>query len=132
EIQVHLMRDRNDEIEGLKEPHDLEILLDKERVERFTVQPPPKGQSDQAVDANLKTRIKVTAGPHKVGVTFVKKSSSLLETPRQPLNVHFNYYRHPRLGPAVYEVSIVGPIATNVEDRLLERDSPLFQESPSR
>ncbi len=159
EIQVHLMRDRNDEIEGLKEPHELEVLLDKARIERFTVQPPPKGQSDQAVDANFKARVKVTAGPHKVGVTFVQKSASLLETPRQPLNVHFNYYRHPRLGPAIYEVSIVGPFETTGEaagigefsgtplkkgtvpvgnadlsgkDRSLERESPLSQQSPSR
>src|SRR5262249_55007680 len=59
--------------------------------------------------ANLKTRVKVTAGPHKVAVAFLKKGSSLLETTVQPLNVHFNFYRHPRIGPAVYEVSIVGP-----------------------
>lgn len=110
EIQVHLMRDRNDEIESLKEPHELEVLLDRARVERFSIKPPPKGQSDQSVDANLKTRVKLTAGPHSVGVTFLKKSSSLLETRRQPLNVHFNFYRHPRLGPAVYEVSILGPM----------------------
>ncbi|MDB5339292.1 MAG: Protein of unknown function (DUF1587)/Protein of unknown function (DUF1592)/Protein of unknown, partial [Planctomycetaceae bacterium] len=109
EIQVHLMRDRNEGIEGLSEPHELEVLVDRERVERFTVKPPPGGVSDQSVDANLKSRVKIAAGPHKVGVAFIKKPSSLLETKRQPLNVHFNYYRHPRLGPAVYEVSIIGP-----------------------
>ena len=109
EIQVRLMRDRNEGIEGLSEPHELEVLLDRERVELFTVKPPPNGVSDQSVDANLKSRVKVTAGPHKVGVAFLKKPSSLLETTRQPLNVHFNYYRHPRIGPAVYEVSIIGP-----------------------
>lgn len=109
EIQVHLMRDRNEGIEGLSEPHELEMQVDRERVELFTVKPPPKGQSDQSVDANLKSRIKLTAGQHNVGVAFLKKPSSLQESSRQPLNVHFNYYRHPRLGPAVYEVSIIGP-----------------------
>jgi hypothetical protein len=109
EISVHLMRDRNEGIEGLSEPHELEVLVDRARVELFTVKPPPKGQSDQSVDANLKSRVKVTAGPHKLGVAFLKKPASLLETARQPLNVHYNYYRHPRIGPAVYEVSIVGP-----------------------
>lgn len=109
EIQVHLMRDRNEDIEGLNGPHDLEVLLDRERVQLFTVSPPANGESDQEVDANLTSRIRVKAGPHQVGATFVKQPSSLLETARQPLNVHFNYYRHPRLGPAVYEVSIVGP-----------------------
>ncbi|MEX2288272.1 MAG: DUF1592 domain-containing protein [Planctomycetaceae bacterium] len=109
EIQVRLMRDRNEGIEGLSEPHELEVLLDRERVDLFTVEPPPKGHSDQSVDAKLKSRPKITAGPHKLGVAFLKKSSSLLETARQPLNVHFNFYRHPRIGPAVYEVSVVGP-----------------------
>ena len=112
EIQVHLMRDRNEAIESLSEPHELEVLMDRERVELFTIKPPPKGTSDQSVDANLKSRVKVTAGLHKLGVAFLKKPSSLLETTRQPLNVHYNFYRHPRLGPAVYEVSIVGPFET--------------------
>lgn len=109
EVQVHLMRDRNEGVEGLSEPHELEVLMDRERVDLFMVKPPAKGESEQSIDANLKSRVKVKAGPHKLGVTFLKKPSSLLETTRQPLNVHFNYYRHPRIGPAVYEVSIVGP-----------------------
>ncbi len=65
--------------------------------------------SDKSVDANLTTRVKVSAGPHDVGVVFLKKSSALLETVRQPLNVHFNFYRHPRIGPAIYQVTIRGP-----------------------
>ena len=109
EIQVRLMRDRNEGVEGLREPHDLEVSLDRECVELFVVKPPPRGQSDQSLDANLNTRVKVTAGPHQVGVGFLKKPSSLLETERQPLNVHFNFYRHPRIGPAVFQLSIIGP-----------------------
>lgn len=109
EVQVRLMRDRNEGVEGLRESHELEVSLDRERVELFTVKPPPRGQSDQSIDANLNSRIKVTAGSHQVGVGFLKKPSSLLETERQPLNVHFNYYRHPRIGPAVFQVSIIGP-----------------------
>src|SRR6185436_12398605 len=80
EIQVHLMRDRNEGIEGLSEPHEFEVLMDRERVDLFTVKPPAKGESEQNVDANLKSRVKVKAGPHKLGVTFLKKSSPLLET----------------------------------------------------
>src|SRR6185369_12376915 len=44
-----------------------------------------------------------------VGVTFVKSPSSLLETKRQPYQAHFNMHRHPRLTPAIYQVSINGP-----------------------
>ena len=57
----------------------------------------------------MKIRVPVTAGPHVLGVTFPKKPSLLLETARQPYEAHFNYYRHPRLQPAVYEISIIGP-----------------------
>jgi len=121
EVQVRLMRDRNEGVEGLNEPHELEVQLDRERAALFTVKPPPRGESDQNVDANLNTRLRATAGPHQVGVAFLKKPSSLLETMRQPLNVHFNYYRHPRIGPAVFEVSIIGP---------LEAEGP--GDSPSR
>jgi hypothetical protein len=108
EIQIHLMRDRNDDIEGLSGRHELEILLDRERAGLFTIER-PRGGNDRQLDANLKSRLKVQAGQHKLGVTFLKQPSSLLETTRQPLNVHFNFYRHPRLGPAIYEISIVGP-----------------------
>lgn len=116
EVQIHLMRDRNDDIEGLSGQHELEVLVDRERVERFTIERSKPG-NDRQIDADLKSRIRVQAGPHKLGVTFLKQPSSLLETTRQPLNVHFNFYRHPRLGPAVYEISIVGPFAaTGVGD----------------
>ena len=108
EIQVRLTRDRNDEVEGLRERHELQLLLDRELVASFTVTP-PKDRNFDAVDRHLKARIPVKAGPHQLGVTFVKNPSSLLETKRQPYNVHFNFHRHPRLGPAVYQVSINGP-----------------------
>ncbi len=108
EIQVRLTRDRNDEVEGLRERHQLELLLDGKRVTSFTVEPPRDRNFDK-VDQHLKARVAVKAGPHQVGVTFVKNPSSLLETKRQPFNVHFNMHRHPRVGPAVYQVSINGP-----------------------
>jgi mono/diheme cytochrome c family protein len=111
EIQIRLTRDRNEEIEGLNEPHELEVLLDRERVKLFTVTPPPGRRNYETVDAKLKIRVPVTAGPHQVGVTFLKNPSALLETKRQPYNAHFNMHRHPRLGPAIYQVSINGPYA---------------------
>ena len=51
----------------------------------------------------------------KVPLTLVpmilSKASSLLETERQPLLSHFNEQRHPRLTPAIYQVTITGPYA---------------------
>ncbi len=118
EIQVRLARDRDEHVEGLSEAHDLELLIDLERAELWTVKPPranARASDDYSkpthenVDQHLKTRVSVTAGPHEIGVAFLKKPSSLLETKRQPLNVHYNMYRHPRISPAVYQVSITGP-----------------------
>jgi len=39
----------------------------------------------------------------------VKKPTLLLEAARQPYQAHFNSYRHPRIQPALYSVTIVGP-----------------------
>jgi hypothetical protein len=112
EFQVRLRRDRDEKIEGLSEPHELELLLDRQRVHLFAVAPlRPAGPAEPAreADAHLTVRAVVKAGPHDVGVTFLKKPSDLPETPRQPYQAHFNSYRHPRLQPAIYSVSIVGP-----------------------
>jgi hypothetical protein len=109
EIQIRLTRDRNEEVEGLREPHELEVLLDRELVRRFTVAPPKGDRNFEKVDAHLKVRMPVTAGPHQLGVTFLKNPSSLLETRRQPYLAHYNMHRHPRLGPAIYQISINGP-----------------------
>ncbi|HMJ91928.1 MAG TPA: DUF1592 domain-containing protein [Candidatus Acidoferrum sp.] len=109
EIQIRLTRDRNEEIEGLREPHEVELLLDGEPVKSFTVAPPKGHKNFELVDQHLKVRIPVTAGPHRLGVTFVKNPSSLLETRRQPYVARFNMHRHPRLGPAIYQISINGP-----------------------
>jgi mono/diheme cytochrome c family protein len=108
EFTMRLTRDRNEDIEGLREPHDLELLLDKQRLQLFTVEP-PRGEKPPAADGHLQVRVPVKAGPHEVGAAFLKQSSALLETERQPYQAHFNYYRHPRIQPAVYSVSIVGP-----------------------
>src|SRR5688572_7366394 len=42
EFQIRLMRDRDEHVEGLTEPHDVELLLDRERVRVFTVTPPER------------------------------------------------------------------------------------------
>jgi hypothetical protein len=113
EIQVRLSRDRNENVEGLTEPQQIELTLDGQRVQMFGVKP-NRNQSgayyaDEAVDKDLKTRIHVTAGPHEVGVVFPRKTFALEETERQPSLAHFNMDRHPRVQIALYSVSIAGP-----------------------
>ena len=119
EIQIRLTRDRNEHVEGLTEAHELELLLDRERLQVFTVKPPQREAgfsedyqpSHDMIDQHLKIRVPVKAGPHALGVAFLKNPSVLLETARQPYQAHFNSYRHPRIQPAIYSVSIIGPYA---------------------
>src|SRR6185369_17105895 len=124
-----LMRDRHEMVEGLHEPHELLVLIDREQKESFTVVP-PKGRKDYSlVDEHLKARINVAAGPHDLGVTFLKNGASLLETRRQPFQAHFNMHRHPRQTPAVFQITITGPYsATGAGDTPSRRR--LFTEEP--
>ena len=101
DVQIRLARDRNEHVEGLREPHEVELMLDGERVKLFTVTPPPAGKDHSLVDKDLNVRIPVKAGPHVVAVAFPKKASPLLETERQPWQAHFNMDRHPRIKPAL-------------------------------
>ena len=113
DIVVRLSRDRNEEVEGLREPHDVEILLDRERLGLFTITPPKDPTEQPLVDQHLRVRVPIKAGPHEVGVTFIKKPTELIETERQPYLARFNFYRHPRVTPALYSVSIAGPYDAN-------------------
>ena len=109
EIQVRLARDRNEQVEGLKAPHEIEVLIDGERVALATVKPPGADKNAEGVDTHLKFRVPIKAGLHHVGVTFIKNPSVLIETERQPFVARFNMHRHPRTAPALYQTSITGP-----------------------
>ncbi len=111
DIQIWLARNRNEEIEGLSEAHEVHLLLDRKRAATFTVKPPTDRFDYSQVDKHLKTRLDVAAGPHNLTVTFPKTRNSLLETMRQPTQSRFNMHRHPRTVPAVFQVSITGPYA---------------------
>jgi len=110
DIQVYLARGYSGDVDGLRDPqpHEMKLLLDRTPVGTITIQKPANGD-DKLLDKNFKIRVPVKAGPHDVAVTFVRNSSSLLETSRQPLPVHFNERRHPRITPAISQFSITGP-----------------------
>ncbi len=116
EIQVRLSRNRNENVEGLYDPHDLEITLDGERLQLFEIRPNRMVvagyYADADIDKHLQVRVTVGAGPHRVGAAFLKKSSALIETERQPYDAHFNMDRHPCTQPGVRSVAIAGPFAT--------------------
>jgi hypothetical protein len=118
DIQIYLARGYAGDVDGLKDaqqPHEIKVLLDRTPIGEFTIQRPANGD-DSLIDRNLKIRVPVTAGPHQVGVTFLKNSSSLIETARQPLQSRFNERRHPRITPAISQVSVTGPYAPQGAD----------------
>ena len=119
QFELRLTRDRNELIEGLTEPHQFEVSVDGVRQQVFTLKPAPRtGPVDtvapqyapeQAVDAHLNFRARVTGGPHVVQAAFIKRPSALIETERQPYLASYNSDRTPRTQPALYSVSIAGP-----------------------
>jgi hypothetical protein len=110
DLQIVLARNLENNVTGLREarPHHLLVLLDREPIATFTVQKAANGDDTHA-DKDLKARVKVSAGLHDLGVTFLKEGSSLVETIRQPAESHYNDRRYPRTVPAVSQVSITGP-----------------------
>jgi len=111
EIDIRLTRDRNEVVEGLSAPHKLMILLDREKLAEFTVEPPPGRKDFTKVDAHLNRRLQIGGGTHQLGVTFLDRAQSLLESKRQPYDAQYNMHRHPRQSPAVFQVSISGPFS---------------------
>ncbi len=117
-VQVLLARDLAGTVSGLREdrPHELLVLVDRKPVATFTVQKPANGD-DTLLDKDFTVRVALPAGPHELGVTFVKAGASLIDTARQPTESRFNDRRHPRTVPAISQVSVTGPyVPTGVAD----------------
>jgi hypothetical protein len=91
-IKVVLARNSVEVTRGLEEPHQVEILVDGERVFQATV----GGKVDtdlatrnpvssrETLEARLQTRVRIQAGPHSIGATFVKKDNAEFDTILQP------------------------------------------------
>ena len=74
----------------IREPHQLELSLDGERVAIFHLTPPDPDR-DQGAAYNrgpdsLQARVQVGAGPRVVTAAFIKKTSALAESVRQPFD----------------------------------------------
>ncbi|MCU1330319.1 MAG: hypothetical protein JWN34_5689 [Bryobacterales bacterium] len=110
-IQIRLSRDRDERIEGLADAHQAEIAIDGVRVKTFSVKPVPLLTDHQHIDSGMEVRLPIKAGPHDVTASFIRKTSALIETARQPYQSRFNAERHPRTQPALYSISILGPYA---------------------
>jgi hypothetical protein len=91
-LKVILARNTVDVIRGLEEPHQIEILIDGDRVFEATIggkddtdvvtKNPTEGRN--MIEARLQVKTHVSAGPHSVGVTFVKKDDAEFDYILQP------------------------------------------------
>lgn len=126
----------------VKEPHQLEVSIDGERVKTFTLTPRrPQARPQQpnpaqapnpapATDKNqpkpptaeelaaqgfggkppeFELRVPVKAGPRVVTVTFIKKTSALAESVRQPFTRPHGEGDYLLYEPHLGTVSIIGP-----------------------
>lgn len=142
EIRLRLARDRDEHVEGLHRTHKIDVLLDGKLAHQFTVEPAKSKtylkRDETNLDAHLGTRVHAEAGPHRVGVTFPVLGSSLAETKRQPFDASFNRHRHPRRNPAIFEISITGPLNANSGGdtpsriELLESSAQSFEDGTER
>ena len=113
------------------EPHDLELSIDGERIELLTVgkkpdPDDPRGLYTPQIEA-LEVRAPVTAGPHEVGVAFLRKTSA------EPEGIRKLYLRpftgegsggDSRYQPYVESLTIAGPYESS--------GSRPVEETPSR
>ena len=118
EIQVRLQRNRNENVEGLTEAHDVEITLDGERLARFTMEP-SRNYVMQAKRCVLRRRGNRQppqrayrgAGRSARGRRDLHQEELRADRgrPGSPTTPTSTWIRHPRQQPAVRTVSIVGP-----------------------
>ena len=127
-FKIELKRQLYDYIIGMGEPHQLDVRLDGVLLKRFTVGGEGKGMTTPenfagntpgdpewerymlTADRGLEVRAPVKAGPHVVGVSFVRRlweSEGVLQPPqtgfgRTTNELYFGY-------PALKTVSIGGP-----------------------
>jgi mono/diheme cytochrome c family protein len=99
------------------EPHEMEVSLDGERVQVFSVKRPAgRGAAAggdaaaQDPEAGLHVRVPVTAGPHELTVTFLRKTSALVE---EDLRLPFEKpYLNQVFQPQVGSITVTGPFNT--------------------
>jgi cytochrome c553 len=127
-IRVRLRRQLYDYILGLGEPHQLDVRLDGKRVQRFSIGGEATGRPAPATfvgnmlgspewekymheaDYGLEVRVAVTAGEHRVGVSFIDAPIEL-EGVLQPPQTGFDRGTNEQYdgNPAIGTVAIGGP-----------------------
>src|SRR5215468_4391323 len=116
DFRVFLLRNIVGYMKGLEWPHQLEITIDGERVFLAPVGGDEDNKMSDAnfaaaadtIDARLRTHIPVKAGPHDVGVAFIRKSSAEYDEPLEP-HTRDHDLQNMNGTPIVDRVDITGP-----------------------
>jgi hypothetical protein len=116
EFNVILLRNIVGYMKGLEFAHLIEISIDGERVFATTVggdadnRESDRNMSEAAnkIDERLKARVPVKAGPHMVGVTFVRRNSAESD---EPLQAHERDHDLQNMNgiPLIDHVNVTGP-----------------------
>src|SRR5579872_1113787 len=116
EFSVGLLRNIVGYITGLEFAHQLEIAIDGQRVflapvggeEDNKMMDTNLGVAGDTLDARLKTRVPVKAGPHTVVVTFLRRDSAESDEPLEPFTRDHDLQNMNGL-PLIEHVQITGP-----------------------
>jgi hypothetical protein len=116
QFNVFLLRNIVGYMTGLEFAHDLEISVDGERVfvaqvggtEDNLASDTNMSETADKIDERLKTKVPVTAGPHSVAVTFVRRNFAESDEPLQPQERDHDLQNMNGL-PLIDHVTVTGP-----------------------
>ncbi len=123
-FQLRLARNFNTNINALSEPHQIEVSVDGERVQLFTIGGKGRRRGGPPVDDQfvpskeddaLRFRVPVKAGKRAVAVTFLKRPSVQFEDQSMPLLRDYPGTSDQQQ-PALSKVEIDGPYGATVRD----------------
>ena len=105
----------------IREPHQLEVSVDGERVALFPLAPidpdRDQGAAYNTGPEDLRVRVPVAAGPRTVTATFIRKTGALAESLRQPFDRPHGEGDYLLYAPHLGTLTITGPFdETGIED----------------
>ncbi len=117
DFNVILLRNIVGYLTGLEFPHQLEISIDGERV--FLAPVGGEGdlklvdtnlaQAGDTLDARLRTKVHVKAGPHDVAVAFLRRDSAESDEPLEPFTRDLDLQNMNGI-PLIDHVQVTGPL----------------------
>jgi hypothetical protein len=116
EFSVFLMRSIVGYMTGLEYPHQFEITVDGVRIflshvggeEDNKMMDTNLGLAGNTIDARLRVRVPVKAGPHEIGVAFIAKNNSESVEPLQPFTRNLDLQDMNGI-PIIDHVQVTGP-----------------------